>query len=81
MGARSQLRPGTRFVAVTPSNTVNLPGNPIGFYVGTTGNVAVVGDDDVAVTLTAPALGVVHFMAVKRINSTNTTAGAIVAIY
>lgn len=81
MGARSQLRPPTKYVAVTPSNTVNLPGVAIGFFVGTVGNVVVVGDDDVAVTLTAPALGVFHFMSVKRINATSTTAGAIVAGY
>lgn len=81
MGTHSHIRPGRRFVAVTPSDTVNLPGAPVGFYVGTTGNVAVVGDDDVAVTLTAPALGIIHWMGVKRINATNTTAGAIAAVY
>lgn len=81
MGTHSRLRPGRRFVAVTPSDTVNLPGPALGFFVGTTGNVVVVGEDDVAVTLTAPALGVIHWMGVKRINATSTTAGAIVAIY
>lgn len=81
MGSYSNIQPAKRFVAVTPSDTVNLPGAPLGFYVGTTGNVVVVGQDDVAVTLTAPALGVIHWMAVKRINATTTTAGAIVAVY
>jgi hypothetical protein len=81
MGTNSDFRPGRRWVAVTPSDTVNLPPGARALYVGGLGNVAIVGDDDVAVTMTAPALGVWHNLGMKRVNATNTTATLILAGY
>lgn len=66
--------------AVTPSDTVNLSRTCRAIWVGVAGNVAVVFDDDVAVTFTGVAIGVLEVQA-KRINSTNTTATTMVAMF
>ncbi len=77
--------PGEIAVAVTPSDTVDLPkGRSRGLYVGVTGNVAVHMSDDessTSVTFTGLVAGVVHPLSVKRVLSTATTATGIVAIY
>ena len=69
-----------RAVAVTPSDSTILDCE--GFYVGGAGNVAIVPKrGGAAVTLTAPLVGHVYRIACQKINSTNTTATAIVALY
>jgi hypothetical protein len=70
-----------KFVAVTPHDSTNLNGAPIGLYVGGAGNLVAVGRDDAAVTFTGVAAGTVLPIAVKRVNSTSTTATSIVALY
>jgi hypothetical protein len=66
--------------AVTPSDTVDIPVTD-GIYIGTTGNLAVVMEDGNTVTYTSIAAGICHPLGVTRVNSTNTTASNIVALY
>ena len=69
-----------RAVAVTPSDSTILDCE--GFYVGGAGNVAIVPKrGGSAVTFTAVLVGHVYRIACSKINSTNTTATAIVALY
>lgn len=71
----------SRFVAVTPSDTIYLSGGVArGLYVGVSGDVAVVGVDDTAVTFKALAVGY-HPLICQRVNATGTTATNIVALY
>lgn len=71
-------------VAVTPSDTVDLPDWPnrpyTGLYVGVTGDVALVQENGVAVTFKAAPAGTVLNLRFRRINSTNTTATNLVAL-
>lgn len=73
--------PIRKWIAVTPSDTVNLPAGAIGLYVGGAGNVAAVGVDDAALTFTAVPVGTFMPIGPKRVNSTNTTATLILALY
>jgi hypothetical protein len=73
------LRLSTKLLAVTPSDTVDIVGPCIGFYVGGTGNVVAVNMDDTTALLTAVPAGTIIPSVIKRINTTNTTATAIVA--
>ena len=70
-----------KFVAVTPHDSTNLNGAPIGLYVGGGGDLVAVGRDSAAVTFVGVAAGTVLPIAVKRVNSTSTTATSIVALY
>ena len=67
------------FVVTKSDTTVyNPPLNS--FYIGGTGNVTLVMNNDDSVLFTAPAVGVIHFVAgIKKIMSTGTTATAILA--
>lgn len=80
-----QTRPSGKYVAITPSNSTNLEtvnGEwPRAIFVGGDGNIAVVGFDDAAVTFTGAVAGQIIPISYKRINSTNTTATALVALY
>lgn len=76
---------GQGFVAITPSDTVNIAENaqgefPGAIYVGVTGDISVVGADGSEVTFENVPVGW-HPIRVRRINSTGTTASAIVGIY
>lgn len=75
-----QAAPGRSWAAVTPSDTVNLPAGCRAIYVGGAGDVALVGDDGVAVVFAATA-GQIIPLGPKRVNATSTTATSIVAIY
>lgn len=68
-------------VAVTPSDATNfVQGKCRALYVGGAGNVvAVVGGT--AVTFTAVPAGSTLWIGATRVNSTSTTATAIVALY
>lgn len=82
----ADFSPARGATAVTKSDTVNLPGGICrGLYVGGSGDVVVVFQDGTpngnAVTFTALAAGIVHPIQAMRINSTNTTATNIVAVY
>lgn len=82
----SQLtRPGASTVAVTASNTVDitqLNGEyPRALWVGGAGNVAVVTPDGTVNTITGVPAGTLLPIQTRRVNSTNTTATSMVAIY
>jgi len=76
------LGPGYKFVAITKSDDAadDIPLTRK-VYVGGAGNVVAVDADGNAVTFTAVAAGTMLDIAVRRINSTSTTATAMVAIY
>lgn len=71
-------------VAVTPSDTANIPGpNALltdALYIGGAGIVQAVFQDDIVVPFTAVA-GEIIPVRVKRVNSTGTTATLMVGLY
>lgn len=75
------------YVAVTPSDTTDFmgAGNKFrltrGIYVGGAGNVAVVDGRGDAVTFSGAVAGSVIPVRCKRVNSTNTTATNLVALF
>jgi hypothetical protein len=69
------------FFAVTKSDTVGFSYIARALYVGTTGDVAVVGLDGVAVTFTAVPAGALLPVMCIRVNSANTSASNIVGLY
>lgn len=74
------LGPGYKFAAITPHDSTDIPLTRK-VYVGGAGNVVAVDADGNAVTFTAVPAGTMLDIAVRRINSTSTTATAMVAIY
>lgn len=66
--------------AVTASDSVNLDAIST-LYVGGAGDVAIVTENDNTVTLSSVPAGTFIPIAVKRVNSTNTTATNIVALW
>lgn len=68
--------------AVTPSDSVDLPGGPCkGLYIGVAGNVTVNMDNGGAgILFTAAPVGVLPIVA-KRVLATGTAATGIVALY
>lgn len=81
MFTADQAAPGRVWVSVTPSDSVNLPAGCRSLWVGGAGNVALVGEDNVVFTFTGIAAGTVLPLGPKRVNSTNTTATLMAAIY
>lgn len=77
-------RPGESVAAVTTSDTVDVGrvGSewPRSLWVGGAGNVVLVAPDGTSATFTAVAGSVIPCR-FKRVNSTNTTATLMVAIY
>jgi hypothetical protein len=67
-------------LAITASNTVNLPKLTDAINVGAAGTLAAVLQNDQVVTLTVTA-GAVLPLRVKRVNATGTTATGLVALY
>jgi hypothetical protein len=76
-----QAAPGRSWRSVTPSDSTNLMAGCRAIWVGTAGNIALVGDDNTAITFTIASDGTLLPLGPKRVNSTNTTATNIVAIY
>lgn len=74
-------RPSASAAAITPSDTVALPGGTTrGVYVGGAGNVvALIGG--AAVTFTEVPAGSILPVAATRVNATGTTATALVALF
>mgnify|MGYP001163372299 CR=1 FL=1 len=71
-----------KWEAVTASDSTDFSsGICRGLYVGTTGNVAAVMDDDTAITFVGVPAGVVLPIQARRVNSTNTTASNMVALF
>lgn len=74
--------PAVQLAAVTPSDTVDLSQVARALWVGTAGSVAVIASgDSSAVTLAGVNGGTLLPIRVKRVLSTGTTAGSIVAVY
>jgi hypothetical protein len=69
------------YSAVTPSDSVDLDVICRAIYVGGAGNVVAVRHDGTTVTFTGVQAGTVLPIAVRRINSTSTTATGIVALH
>ncbi len=80
-GALQEMVPNNSFRAVTPSDTIAIKGGPArSLYVGGAGNLVANNENGVAVTFTAVPAGSVLPIATTRVNSTSTTATAIVAL-
>lgn len=80
-GALQAMMPDSSFRAVTPSDTVAIKGGPArSLYVGGGGNLVAINENNVAVTFTAVPAGTTLPIVTKRVNATNTTATAIVAL-
>ena len=77
--------PGTRAAAIVPSDTVDLPDIPKGIYVGTGGNITMIGvGAPVGATgvtwKNVPAGSLIPFRA-RRILATGTTATDMLAVH
>lgn len=80
MGPISGIECAKRYVAVTKSDTVGYsPARAL--YVGTTGDVVAVDTDGNTCTFTGVPGGTILPVSTQRVNSTNTTASNIVALY
>lgn len=75
-----EIAPYNLYAAVTPSDTVNFVTQPEALYVGGAGNLVAVLPDNTTVTFTGVTAGSVLPIRCKRVNNTNTTATAIVAL-
>lgn len=75
--------PGGSLAAVTPSDTVDLPGGIAkALWIGAAGAVAIIAENDtVAVTLAGAAAGQLIPIRTKRVKATGTTATSIVALF
>jgi hypothetical protein len=73
--------PARSWKVVTPHDSTNMAAGCQGIYVGGAGNVALVGDDNVAVTFTAVPVGTFIPCRAKRVNAALTTATLMVALY
>lgn len=74
------LGSGTKFAAITKSDTDDIPLTRA-VYVGGAGNVVAVDADGTPTTFSGVAAGTLLPIRVRRINSTDTTATLMVAIY
>lgn len=70
-----------RWAAVTPHDSTNFTELPKAIYVGGTGDIVAVGSDDATATFKAIPVGTILPIRPKRINSTNTTATLMIALY
>lgn len=72
--------PSYKVFAVTPSDSVNFSAEVRQLYIGATGNVTVVNQDNSTCTFVSVAAGaVLGPFFIKRVNATGTTASSIVA--
>ena len=73
--------PAVDCAAITPSDTVVIPGGPCrGIYVGVTGDVTILTTGQNTVTFTAVPVGILPVNAL-RVNATSTTATNMVALF
>ena len=73
--------PATKAAAVTPHDSTNLASLTRSLYIGGDGNIVCVFPDGDAITFSNVVAGTILPVRVKRVNSTNTTATNIVALY
>lgn len=67
--------------AVTPHNSTNFGGIARALYIGGAGNAVVVLENDSAITFSNLSAGSILPVRCKRVNSTDTTATSIVALF
>lgn len=80
-GIASNVDPAVSYAAITKHDSTNFPNGVCrGIYVGGAGDVVAVDEDGTTCTFTCPA-GIVLPIRAKRVNSTSTTATAMVALY
>lgn len=77
--------PGERALAIVPSDANDLPETPKAIYVGTAGDIAMIGDNEApsaeaVVWTNIPAGAIVPFRP-RRVMATGTTAADMIAIY
>jgi hypothetical protein len=77
---RQELTTATQLLALTPSDSTDLPVSIKGIYVGTTGNIAMIAAEDTAEVILPNVPAGYYPIAPKRIFSTNTTASNIVGL-
>lgn len=69
-------------VTITPNDSTDLANGPTrALFIGTAGTVVVTMADGNDVTFTGLSAGVIHWLSVKRVKATGTTATNIVALY
>lgn len=73
--------PGEQFFAITPHDSTNFAYTVRGIYVGGAGNVVAINEAGTAVTFTAVPAGTILPIYANRVNSTSTTATALVGLY
>jgi len=73
--------PATHAAAVTPSDISDLSDVSRWLYVGSAGDLAVIGADGITVTLPAVPTGALLPIRVSRVMATGTTAGDIVVFW
>lgn len=73
--------PASDYAAVTPSDSTDLFKNACGIYVGVGGDVVAVSPNGTAVTFKNAMAGSTLPIMCKRVNSTNTTATNLVALF
>jgi len=77
----ADLSASYNYSAVTPSDSTNLSNVTRAIYVGGDGNMVCVKEDGNTVTFTGVKAGSWYPIRCKRVNSTNTTATNIVALF
>lgn len=75
-----QIEPYNVWVAVTPSDSVDLPRLTEAVYAGSNGTIQAVSQDGTVVAFHCTT-GVIIPIQAKRVNNTSTTANNIVALY
>lgn len=75
-----QIDPYNVWVAVTPSDSVDLPQLTEAVYAGSNGVIQAVSQDGTVVAFHC-ATGVIIPIKAKRVNNTSTTANHLVALY
>ena len=82
MADKNILAPALQFTAITPSDATDFTfGLTRGIYVGVGGNIVAVDATSTAVTFKGATAGSVIPIRASRVNSTNTTATDLVALY
>ncbi|MBY5821473.1 hypothetical protein [Rhizobium leguminosarum] len=73
--------PASGFAAITPHDSTDLTYVTRAIFVGGAGNLVAVDEQNNAVTFTGVTAGSVLPIRVRRVNSTSTTATALVALW
>lgn len=75
------IHPATNFTAVTPSDSANFAQAARAIYVGGAGDVVLINGAGTAVKFASVPAGTILPCFTTRVNSTNTTATSIIALF